>query len=147
MGGDVAVTFIWIIIAAAGIAVDIFTSSILFVGFTLGSLAALISYYLKASVLVQFIIFIGVSLVSLSLIYPLITKRLKKSIPKTLPMENSYLGRKIVLSEDVKDKGTIKLDGIYWSVKNAGEPLAKGSSAIICGIEGNKLIIKKVEEE
>jgi len=147
MGGDVAVTYVWIIIAAAGIAIDVFTSSILFVSFSLGSLAALISYYLDASVLVQFMIFIGLSLVSLSLIYPLITKRLKKSIPKTLPMENNYLGRKIVLSEDIVDKGTIKLDGIYWSVKNAGEPISKGSSVVICGIEGNKLIIKKVEEE
>lgn len=139
--------YIWITIAAAGIVTDILTSSILFVGFSVGGLAALISYYLKASVLMQFIIFIGLSLISLSLIYPLITKRLKKSIPKTLPMENSYLGRKIVLAEDIDDKGTIKLDGIYWSVKNVGMPISKGSSAVICGIEGNKLIIKKVEEE
>jgi membrane protein implicated in regulation of membrane protease activity len=141
------VALVWIIITAAGIAIDIFTSSILFVGFSVGGLAALISYYLEAPVLMQFIIFIGLSLISLSLIYPLITKGLKKNIPKTLPMENSYLGRKIVLAEDMEDKGTIKLDGIYWSVKNAGKPMSKGNSAVICGIEGNKLIIKKVEEE
>lgn len=140
-------TYVWMVITAAGIAIDLFTSNILYVGFSFGSLAALISYYLGASVLVQVIIFIGLSLISLSLIYPLITKRLKKNIPKTLPMENSYLGRKIVLSEDIVDKGTIKLDGIYWSVKNAGKPLSKGSSAVICGIEGNKLLIKEVGEE
>ena len=139
--------YVWIIIAAAGVAIDIFTSSILFVSFSVGSLAALISYYLRATVLVQFIIFTGLSLVALSLIYPLITKKLKKSIPKTLPMENSYLGRRIVLEEGIDKNGTIKLDGIYWSVKNAGKPITKGNNAVICGIEGNKLIIKMVEEE
>lgn len=140
-------TFLWIILSIAGIAVDIATSSILFVSFTLGSVVALISQINGVSIATQIILFISVSIVSLSLVYPLITKRLKKTIPVTLPMEKSYIGRTIKVDKDIIDKASIKLDGIYWTVVPSTTPILKGHTAVICGIKGNKLILKNLKED
>jgi membrane protein implicated in regulation of membrane protease activity len=137
------IMFLWIILAAGALIVDILTSNILFVSFTIGGIFAIIANSLKLSSNLQIIIFILVSLISLALIYPLITKKLKKTVAKTLLMEQSYIGRKVQIEEDIIEKGKIKVDGIYWTAKNESDPLHSGDTAIIVGIEGNKLSIKK----
>jgi membrane protein implicated in regulation of membrane protease activity len=137
------ILFLWIILAAVALAVDIITSNILFVSFTIGGIFAIIANSLQVSSDIQIIIFIVVSLLSLALIYPLITKKLKKTVSKTPLMEQSYIGRKIQIEEDIIEKGKIKIDGIYWTVKNESDPLSKGDTALIVGITGNKLAIKK----
>jgi membrane protein implicated in regulation of membrane protease activity len=58
-------------------------------------------------------------------------------------MEQSYIGRKIQIDEDIIERGKVKVDGIYWTVKNESVPLHGGDTATITGIDGNKLLISK----
>jgi membrane protein implicated in regulation of membrane protease activity len=62
-------------------------------------------------------------------------------IPTT---EQGYIGREFSVDEDVLDKATIKIDGVYWTVKNEGELIKKGDRVKVIGIEGNKIVIRKV---
>ena len=44
-------------------------------------------------------------------------------------MEQSYIGRKIILDENVEDSALIKFEGIYWTFKSVSGPLKKGDTS------------------
>jgi membrane protein implicated in regulation of membrane protease activity len=136
---------IWIVIAVVALAIDIATSNFFFVSFTFGSVAALIANLLNASQAVQIILFIVISVICLAVGYPLVKKTLKKTVDKTPTLEESYIGRQFKLGRDVEEKASIKFDGIYWTVKSEETALKRGELVEIVGIEGNKLLIKRVE--
>lgn len=138
--------FLWIIISVVALVIDIATSAFLFVWFTVGGIAAIIAMILQASFTVQLITFIAASAISMAIGYPLAKNALKGSIKKTATMEESYIGRELVVDEDVMEKASIKIDGIYWTVKNSGSPIKKGDRVRIVGIEGNKIVVKKTDE-
>lgn len=135
---------LWVAVALIALAIDLVTSAFLFVSFTVGAVCALIAQTMKATAIVQFVVFIIVSGLSLVAVYTKGKKLLEKTVEKIPTPEERLIGRKIVLEEDVLDTATIKIDGIYRTVKT-GEPLKKGDAVIIDGIDGNKLIIKKGE--
>ncbi|MDV3427237.1 MAG: NfeD family protein [Bacillota bacterium] len=139
--------FMWIVIALAALFLDMVTSAFLFVWFSLGSIAAIIAYFLGAGILTQVMLFIIVSAVLLIVGYPLVKKTIKKTVPKTLKQEDSYIGREFLIDEDVIEKAIMKVDGIYWTVKNDGEAIKKGDKIKIIGLEGNKLVVKKIKGE
>ncbi len=138
---------IWIIISVAALVIDIATSAFLFLWFTVGGIAAILALIFDASLAVQIIAFIAVSAVSMALGYPLMKKTLKNTVMKTSTMEESYIGREITVDEDVIETARAKIDGIYWTIKNIGEPVRKGDKIKITGIEGNKLVVKKEKLE
>lgn len=138
---------LWIIISVAALVIDIATSAFLFVWFTVGGIGAIIALILGASGAVQFITFIAVSAVSMAIGYPMMRKTLKNTVSKTSTMEESYIGRQITIDEDIIEKASVKIDGIYWTVKNSGTPIKKGDTVKITGIEGNKIIVSKIEGE
>ncbi|MBU3158268.1 NfeD family protein [Clostridium frigoris] len=134
---------LWIVVAVAAIAIDITTSSFMFVWFAAGALGAIISIGFDAPIFVQIIIFIALSGLAMSVGYPIVKKTISKTVKKTLTMEEGYVGKEFTLTKDVDEKGNIKFQGIYWTVKNDGEPLKKGDLVRVTGIEGNKLLIAK----
>ena len=136
----------WIIIAAVAIIIDIVTSNFLFAWFTIGAIAAMIADFLGISFGVQVIIFLVINLITVSLGYPWVKKKFKKSVKRTPLMEETYIGRIMKAEEDIIEKARVKVDGIYWTVLNTGEEIKAGENFKIIGIEGIKLIIKKEEE-
>jgi membrane protein implicated in regulation of membrane protease activity len=139
----VAPLIIWIIISVAALVIDIATSTFLFMWFTVGGIAAIIALIFGSTVTVQIMVFIAVSAVSMALGYPLVKKTLKVTVKKTPTMEESYIGRELAVDEDLVETARVKIDGIYWTIKNIGEPVKKGDKVKITGIEGNKLVVKK----
>lgn len=142
--GTTAAAIMWVIIGAVALTVDLTTSSLLFVWFTVGSLSALLALILGYSFTVQVITFIAVSIVFLVIGYPLAKEILKRSIDKIPTMEAGYIGREIIVDNDILERDRIKINGVYWTVKNQGDPIKKNDRVQIIGTEGNKLLIKKV---
>ena len=136
----------WIIIAVVVIAIDIVTSNFLFVWFAVGAIAAMIANFVGISFSVQIIIFLVISLITVSLGYPWAKKKFKNSVKRTPLMEETYIGRILKAEDDIIERAKVKVDGIYWTVRNTGEEIKAGDSFKIIGIEGIKLIIKKEEE-
>ncbi|MCB2362443.1 NfeD family protein [Clostridium estertheticum] len=134
----------WIVVAVAALAIDITTSSFMFVWFAVGAVGAILSIGLGAPIIVQIIVFVAISGVVMSIGYPIVKKTIKKTVKKTLTMEEGYIGQEFTITKDIDEKGNIKFQGIYWTVKNVGEPLKKGDLVQVTGIEGNKLLISKV---
>ena len=136
--------YLWIAIALAALFFDMLTSAFLFIWFSAGSIVAIIAYFLGAAFITQFLLFIIVSTILLIIGYPIVKKTIKKTVPKTLKQEESYIGREFLIDEDVIEKAIMKVDGIYWTVKNDGEAIKKGDRIKIIGLEGNKLVVKKI---
>ncbi|HEY8891420.1 MAG TPA: NfeD family protein [Clostridium sp.] len=134
----------WIVVALGALAIDITTSSFMFVWFSIGAIFAIFAIGLNAPVIIQVIIFVAVSAGAMAIGYPIVKRTIKKTVQKTLTMEEGYIGKEFTITKDIDDKASIKFQGIYWTVKNVGEPLKKGDLAQVTGIEGNKLTITKV---
>lgn len=136
---------LWIIIGIVVIILDVITSSFLFVWFSVGALAAMIASLMGASFGIQIIIFLVVSIITISIGYPWARKKFKSTITRTPLMEEEYIGKVLKAEEDIEEIGKAKLGGVYWRVINKGKAIKKGESFKIIEFEGNKLRIEKEE--
>lgn len=137
---------LWFFVATFVIAIDVLTSNFLFAWFSIGAFAAMISEVFNVSNGTQIVIFLFVSLITISVGYPLTRNKLKKNMKRTPLMEEKYIGLVKVAEEDILEEGRIKLDGIYWGIRNKGPKIKAGEKFKILEIEGIKLSIIKEEE-
>ncbi|GAA0178552.1 NfeD family protein [Clostridium sediminicola] len=135
--------FLWIVVATVALVVDAITSSFFFIWFTVGGIVAIIQVLLGVAFSTQIITFIAVSLACIAVGYPIVKRTIKKTVPFTPTMEQSYLGRTFVAKKKIVQKASIKFDGIYWTVRNTGDTIEIGDEVKITGIEGNKLVVEK----
>lgn len=136
--------FLWLVIGSIALFIDILTSAFLFVWFTIGAIAAIIAKILGCSFIVQSIVFVSVSAILMSIGYPMVKKAIKSSVEPTPTREQTYLGKEIIVDEDIVKTGSIRIDGVYWITKTEGDMVKKGDKVKVTGIDGNKIIIKKV---
>lgn len=134
---------IWFIISIAALVADVLTSSFFIAGFTIGGIFALLAQMGGYNIISQISVFSAVSTIAIMGEYVWLRKNLKKSIPKTLRMEEGYIGRTVTADKDIEESGRMKVGGIYWTVVNSGDKISKGEKVTIVGIKGNKLILKK----
>ena len=137
---------LWIIVAIAVVAIDLFTSSFIFMWFSVGAIVALILSLFGVNMTVQVATFLIVGILTVVVGYPWAKKKFKDNISKTLTMEQTYIGREMIATEDMKEISKIKVGGIYWTAYNKGKEIKKGQKFIITGIEGNKLVVSLKEE-
>ncbi|MBS4955966.1 MAG: NfeD family protein [Clostridium sp.] len=137
---------IWILVAIFVIAIDVVTSSFIFMWLSIGALAAIILSLLGISVLWQVIAFLVVGVVTISIGYPWAKKKFKADVNQVLTMEQTYIGKEMVATEDMRETSKIKVSGIYWTAYNKGKTIKKGERYTITGIEGNKLIVSLKED-
>lgn len=137
-------TVVWLIVAVVLIVLDICTSTLLFVWISIGAFGALIANYFGVSFWWQILIFSVISIISLSIGYPWAKRTFKNKIPKTLRMEETYIGSEFSAEEDIDETVRFKVKGIYWTGHNIGGKISKGEKFKIVGIEGNKLSIKAI---
>ena len=124
---------VWILVAIAVIAIDIVTSSFIFMWFSLGAIVAIILSLLGISVAWQIIAFLVVGIATVSIGYPWAKKKFKADVNHVPTMEQSYIGKEMIADEDMEEKSKIKVSGIYWTAYNKGKtrnftPLAYASS-------------------
>ncbi|EJO5348791.1 NfeD family protein [Clostridium botulinum] len=138
---------LWIIVGTAALLLDLATSSFLFVWFTLGAIAALIVQILGYSIYGQIIAFVLISLLCMLIGYPIVKKIMKKHENSILSIEKNYVGEVFIADKDIKDEGVLRFQGVYWRSTNVGGYIKKGNKVKIISVKGNKISVKKVEEE
>ena len=137
---------VWILVAIAVIAIDIVTSSFVFMWFSLGAFVAIILSLIGISVAWQIVAFLVIGVATVSIGYPWAKKKFKADVNHVPTMEQTYIGKEMIANEDMVEKSKIKVSGIYWTAYNKGKIIKKGERYIITGIEGNKLIVKLKED-
>lgn len=134
---------VWIVILIAAVLIDLFTSNMLFLGFAVGAVLAIVLNAFGVPVGVQAISFALTGTILTLIFYPILKRKLKE-IPKTLPREEQFLGQSFTAEDDIVDKAQIMVDGTYWSAENSGDVIKKGQQYKITEIKGIKLIIKGI---
>lgn len=137
---------VWILVAIAVIAIDIVTSTFVFMWFSLGAFVAIILSLIGISVAWQIVAFLVMGVATVSIGYPWAKKKFKADVNHVPTMEQTYIGKEMIANEDMEEKSKIKVSGIYWTAYNKGKIIKKGERYIITGIEGNKLIVKLKED-
>lgn len=139
---EIIMIVIWSMIFLATLVIELIGQDLVTIWFTLGSLVSLILAIVKVIYWIQIIVFAIVSLLCLSIIFPLYKKYYKKNgNQKDI---NEKIGIQTVLLEDItEDKmGFVKINGVLWEVISNNK-IKKGTKVVVIGVEGNKLLIKE----
>ena len=139
--------YIWIGIAAFLTAVEIATVQLVSVWFVLGALCAALTTIFTDSIVIQIVVFVSVSLVTLIATRPLV-KKAKQKIRPLRTNSDRLIGETGVMLADLNDMhsvGQAKVMGKVWSVKSDVMPLKKGDTVRVLAVEGVKLIVRKVQ--
>ena len=138
--------YIWIGIAAFLTAVEIATVQLVSVWFVLGALCAALTTIFTDSIVIQIVVFVSVSLVTLIATRPLV-KQAKQNIRPLRTNSDRLIGETGVMLADLNDMhsvGQAKVMGKVWSVKTDNPPLQAGDTVRVLAIEGVKLIVEKL---
>lgn len=116
------------------------------VWFAVGAIAAMITAMLGGTILLQTILFFGVSSVLLLAFLPVVKKYLKPKIVAT--NVDSVIGAtgRVTASIDNEDcHGQVKLGAMEWSARStSGETIAEGTLVQVDRIEGVKVFVTPV---
>ena len=98
---------------------------------------------------VQVIVFVVVSAITLCALRPLSKRYLKRNTISS--NVDSLVGKRGLLEEEIKpfEPGVCKINDVSWTAisTNGKETIAVKSVVEVVAIQGNKLLVKKVEEK
>jgi membrane protein implicated in regulation of membrane protease activity len=144
MGITLSAAVVWLIVAAVLAIIEALTMGLSTIWFAGGAAAAAIAAMLGCPFIAQFIIFLVVSILLLYFTRPLVKDKLKVGTTKT--NADALVGKTATVTSDITATvpGQVKVSGMEWSaVSEDAEPVAAGTSVIIKGIEGVKLIVSR----
>ena len=116
--------------------------------FALGALAAMIGAALHVSVVVEILLFVGVSAVLLICLWPFTRKVLNPKLEKTnVDATVGQRGHVTQAIDNIDATGQVKLGGMYWSARSvSGEKIEKGTLVQVERVEGVKAFVFPVQE-
>ena len=142
---DSIVWLVLLIVFAVGEAATVGLTSIWFAA---GALGALITSTLTENLLIQIIVFLALSFVTLLLVRPLARKYF---IPRRVATNaDRILGQEGIVTEDIDNleaKGQVKVSGTVWSARSQRDevPIPAGTRVRILRIEGVKVFVAPAE--
>ena len=134
---------IWIILAVVFLVVELVTVAMVSLWFMVGALAALLAAAVGASMWLQILLFLLVSVACFALLYP----RLKRFVGRSRQATNAdmVIGRTCVVTQridNIADTGAVSVGGKTWSARTKnGETAEKGTLVRAEDIQGVKLIV------
>ena len=133
----------WIALAVVFSVIEALTAQIVTVWFAVGSIGSIIANVLGASPLIQMIIFVLISLLTLIIARPYLRKFTKTKVqPTNLDM---CIGKEAIVTEEINNTlgtGQAKIRGTMWTARSKNDSvIPEGSLVIVESIEGVKLIV------
>lgn len=138
-------SLIWFVTFLIFLIIEIVTINLVTIWFAIGAIGAMITAVITDSIIIQVVVFLIVSFISLLLTKPII-KRFKK-----FEVEPTNSDRVIGKIADVTKKigkneyGEVKVFGNTWTA-TSDDVVDVGTKVKIISIDGVKLIVKKEEE-
>ena len=141
---------IWLVIFVSMLVVESLGPTLVSVWFALGALVALIiSFIPGVAWWIELIVFVVVSATALLALRPVFKHLLKRNVFKS--NVDSMQGKRGYVTEDITYlvPGSVKLGDVKWSAvpQEKKDTFIKGEVVEVVAINGNKLIVKKVEEK
>ena len=140
-------TIFWLITFVVLLVVEIITLGLTTVWFAVGAIAAFLAAYAGASILVQIIVFLVLSIALLILTRPIVNKHFNQKRERT--NVESLIGQKAIVIETIDSihgVGRVEVNGMEWSAKTEESGVIESGAVVsIKGIQGVKLIVEKEE--
>ena len=137
---------VWLVALILFAVAEAETVSLVSIWFAAGALAALISSWLGAPLLVQIIVFLTVSGLCLLCLRPLVRKYMKPQITAT--NTDSLIGAEGILTEDVdnlRGNGAVQLRGLEWTARSTDDSLIPAGTRVkVDRIEGVRAYVTPV---
>ena len=145
---EVLMIIIWSVVLVGTIVVELDTSDLVSIWFTIGAVTALVAAALGVWIVYQFAIFIVVSLVLLFATRPLSKRFMDKEVIRT--NADRMIGMHGVVTTEIPfdGKGEIKVNSQVWTAFSTSKtPIIQGTRVVILDIVGNKLLVDVLKEE
>lgn len=135
----------WFLLTIILIFIELITVNLVTIWFAFGSVAAMVTGSFTESLIIQVIVFIVVSLISLLVTKPLIRKfKMTKIEPTNVDRVVGKVG--VVTKKISKMKyGEVKVLGSIWTAVSE-EAIEEDTKVIVKKIDGVKLIVEKEEK-
>jgi membrane protein implicated in regulation of membrane protease activity len=142
--------WVWII-ATAVFAIGEMTSpgSFFMLPFAIGALAATVLAFLEVDVVIEWLVFVGVSLAVLVALRPL-AHRLNRSVDDTGIGARRLLGQAAVVLRDIPaggDVGLVRVDREEWRAQSTdGSAIPTGTAVRVADVQGTRVIVAAVDQ-
>ena len=144
MSANPAVVF-WLVTAVALVAVEAATAQMVCIWFAIGAFIAFFTAMAGMPVLVQFMVFAVISLLTL-----VFTRRFVKGmlhVKKTATNADSVIGLCGSVTESIDnnaEQGRVFVGGLSWAARaEDGQPIPVGVTVVVKAISGVKLIVER----
>lgn len=140
---------LWIIASLIFAFVELFAPSMFFLHLAIGAIITAVAAYFGATLTIQIIVFIIISLVSLLFVRPIFMKKKKQKTE----LEEQYLEKTAEVIEDIGAEGTsgigrIKIYDEVWNAKSSNNCIFKtGEFVKITKIDSLTMYVEKIGEE
>lgn len=140
----------WLVLLILLLILEGITTSLTSIWFAGGALVSAILAFAEVGIVMQFVVFLIVSIVLLVLTRPFVKIILKTKYSNT--NIDSLIGKKTVVTESVNNlsqTGRVKINDVDWMArtKEDNETIPEGTVVVITKIEGTKLIVKKENKQ
>ncbi|OUO88918.1 hypothetical protein B5F40_11970 [Gordonibacter sp. An230] len=134
----------WLVVAAVMAVIEVVSLSLVTLWFVVGGLAAFVANVLGASLFVQVLVFLAVSVLCLAVLRPVFVRYRERGKKE----EPSVLGEHAVVREAVDNDlmtGRVETsDHMTWAARSAdGNPIPVGESVVVVGRESVRLIVER----
>ena len=141
---------VWLALLVIMVLIEAMGPALVSIWFAIGALVSLIiSFIPGVSWWIQIIVFVVISAVMLLALRPYSKRYFKRNTIKS--NVDSLVGKKGILLEEISpfSAGSCKINDVLWTAvsQNEKETIEKDSIVEVITIQGNKLIVKKVEEK
>lgn len=137
----------WIILFLVLLLIELATVNLVSIWFAIGSLAAFITSFFTDSILIQLLIFVVISVVSLFITLPIVKKF--KSKEKIVPTNlDRVIGKEVDVVKKIKPNhyGEVEVFGTTWTATSK-DTFKVGEKAKVVKMDGVKLIVEREENK
>lgn len=141
---------IWLAIFVLAIVVESLSADLASIWFAFGSIIALIiSFIPGVAWWVQLIIFLVISILTLLCLRPLAKRLLKRNIVSSNIDEMAGKKGIMIKGYDELNRGEVKINDVIWTAINVDEsaPIPAGTKVVVIAVNGNKLIVRSIDQE
>lgn len=139
----------WLVLVAVLLVIEAVTVGLTTIWFAGGALVAAVASWLGAGEIVQWILFLAVSLVLLIFTRPVAVKYMNRKVSHT--NVDSLIGKKAVVIQEINNlaqTGQVKINDLEWMARteNDDSVIPEKTIVVIREIEGVKLIVEEEKE-
>lgn len=137
----------WIILFLILLFIELATVNLISIWFAIGALGAFVTAFFTDSILIQLLVFVVISVVSLFVTLPIVKKF--KSKEKIVPTNlDRVIGQIAEVTREIKPNhyGEVEIFGTTWTASSR-DPLAVGERVKVLKLDGVKLIVQREEKK